>query len=170
MSLAGSESCALNQMFTIRNAAADDALQIHELHTKSVKALCKDHYSSEQIAGWLENRTPQGYLPGIERGEMFVSVERERVVGFGHAMPGEVAAVYVAPEWSKRGVGRMLLAEAITRARRGYHGAIRIDATVNAQAFYKKAGFVYVESRVVRRNDVSLLVIVMELRDELQHG
>jgi ribosomal protein S18 acetylase RimI-like enzyme len=157
-------------MFTIRNATSDDAEQIHELHTNSVKALCKDHYSSEQIAGWLKNRTPQGYLPGIERGEMFVSVERERVVGFGHAVPGEVVAVYVAPEWSKQGVGRMLLAEGISRARRGCRGAIRLDATVNAQDFYKKAGFVYLESKVVRRHDVVLPVIVMELRDELRLG
>src|SRR5258705_5158315 len=114
----------------IRQATSRDAERIHELHTNSVKALCKDHYSPEQITGWLKNRTPQGYLSGIERGEMFVVVEGERIVGFGHAVPGEVVAVYVDPERARHGVGRVLLAEGIIRARNGHQGAVRLDATL----------------------------------------
>jgi len=154
-------------MFTIQQATEEDANQIHEMHTSSVKALCKDHYSSEQIAGWLKNRTPQGYLSGIERGEMFVVVEGKRIVGFGHAVPGEVMAVYVDPERARLGVGRAILAEGLKRARSGHQRAIRLDATLNARDFYKKAGFVEVEPKTVRRNDVLLPVIVMELRGEI---
>lgn len=157
----------MGRVFTIRPAIPEDAGWIHELHTNSVQALCKDHYSPEQIAGWLQNRTPQGYLPGIERGEMFVVVEGEYIVGFGHAVPGEVVAVYVAPEWAKRGVGRAILAEGITRARSGHQGAIRLDATLNAQGFYENAGFVEVERKTMKRGNVFLPVIVMELRDEI---
>ena len=157
----------MSQMFTIQQATAEDANQIHELHTSSVKALCTGHYSLEQIAGWLKNRTPQGYLPGIEREEMFVVLEGERIVGFGHAMPGEVVAVYVDPERARLGAGRAILAEGIKRARSGHQGAVRLDATLNAQGFYEKAGFVEVGRKMVRRNDVFLSVIVMELRDEI---
>ncbi len=152
-------------MFTIRQATANDAEQIHELHTNSVTTLCKDHYSPEQIIEWLRNRTPQGYLPGIERGEMFVVVEAEQIVGFGHAVPGEVIAVYVAPERARQGVGQAILTEGITRARNGHRGAVRLDATLNAQGFYERAGFVEVEQKVVKRNEVLLPLIVMELKD-----
>jgi GNAT superfamily N-acetyltransferase len=157
----------MKQRITIRQAATDDANQIHELHTRSVQILCKNHYSPEQIAGWLKNRTPQGYLSGIERGEMFVVVEGEHIVGFGHAIPGEVVAVYVDPERIKQGVGRAILAEGITKARSGHQGAIRLEATLNAQEFYTKVGFIEVERKTVRRNDVFLPVIVMELRGEI---
>ena len=157
----------MSQTLTIRQATSGDADQIHKLHTSSVKALCKDHYSPEQIAGWLQNRTPQGYLPGIERGEVFVAVDEGRIVGFGHAVPGEVVAVYVAPECTRHGVGRAILTEGLTRARSEPQGAIRLEATLNAQEFYKKAGFVEVEPKTVRRNDVLLPVIVMELRGEI---
>ena len=98
---------------------------------------------------------------------MFVVVEGERILGFGHAVPGEVVAVYVAPEWAKQGVGRAILTEGIVRARSGHQGAVRLDATLNAREFYKKAGFVEVEQKTVGRNDVLLPVIVMELRDEI---
>jgi len=151
----------------IRQATSRDAARIHELHTNSVQALCKDHYSPEQLTGWLKNRTPRGYLAGIERGEMFVVVEEEQIVGFGHAVPGEVVAVYVDPERVRRGVGQAILVEGITRARKGHHGAIRLDATLNAQHFYEKAGFVEVERKVVKRNEVGLPLVVMELREEI---
>jgi hypothetical protein len=38
---------------------------------------------------------------------------------------------------------------------------------MNAQGFYRRAGFVLVESKLVQRSDVQLPVVVMELRDEL---
>ena len=151
--------------WTIRQATTEDASQMHEVHAQSVRTLCQEHYTPEQIAGWLKNRTPQGYLPGIKRGDMFVVVDGEKIVGFGHAIPGEVVAVFVAPSHANRGVGRAILAEALRRARRGYHGAIRLDATLNAQTFYEKAGFVVVERKTERRNNASLPSVVMELSD-----
>ena len=157
----------MGHVFTIRPATPEDAERIHELHTNSVQALGKDHYSSEQITGWLKNRTPQGYLAGIESGEMFVVVEGEQIVGFGHAVPGEVMAVYVDPERVRRGVGQAILVEGITRARKGHQGAVRLDATLNAQNFYEKTGFVEVERKVVKRNEVLLPLVVMELREEI---
>ncbi len=133
---------------TIRPATTGDASRIHALHTQSVRALCKDHYSPEQISGWLKNRCPQGHLPGIEgidRGEIFVAEAGPQIVGFGHAVPGEIRAVFVAPENAQQGVGSRLLAYGIKKARVGSHRDVCLDATLNAQDFYKKAGFVEVE-------------------------
>lgn len=137
----------MGEIFTIRPAIPEDANRIHELHSSSVKVLCQDHYSPEQITQWLKNRTPQGYVPGIERGEMFVAVDGARTVDFGHAIPGEVVAVFVDPAWARHGVGRAILAEGIKRARSGYQGAVHLDATLNAQEFYKKMG---VEEHVLK--------------------
>ena len=149
----------MQKIVDIRQATADDAGRIHEIHTQSVRTLCKGHYSSEQIAGWLKNRSPQGYLPGIGRGEMFVATDGISVLGFGQAIPGEIHAVYVAPEYAKQGVGILLLEQALTAARAGSQGDVYLEATLNAQGFYKKAGFVELERSTVRRNEVLLPVI-----------
>ena len=69
---------------------------------------------------------------------MFVAISSGHTVGFGHTIPGEVVAVFVSPEWAKHGVGRAILTEGIKRARSGYQGAVHLDATLNAQEFYKK--------------------------------
>ena len=151
----------MQKIVDIRQATSDDAGRIHEIHTQSVRTLCKGHYSSEQIAGWLKNRSPQGYLPGIGRGEMFVATDGISVLGFGHAIPGEIHAVYVAPEYAKQGVGILLLEQALTAARAGSQGDVYLEATLNAQGFYKKAGFVELGRSTVRRNDVLLPAIRM---------
>ena len=151
----------MRQKLGIRPATAADAGRIHEIHTQSVKTLCKGHYSSEQIAGWLKNRSPQGYLPGIARGTMFVATDGVSILGFGRAGPGEIYNLYVAPEYAKQGVGILLLERALTAARAGSQRDVYLESTLNAQGFYKKAGFVEVERSTVRMNDVLLPTIRM---------
>jgi ribosomal protein S18 acetylase RimI-like enzyme len=149
--------------FKIRNAIAADADQIHELHTRSVRELCKGHYTPEQINEWLRNRSPDRYLPGIERNEMFVAVEGTMIVGFGHAVPGEVWAIYVSPAYIRKGVGTLLLRHGISMAQRGSQRIIRLDSTLNAREFYEKVGFIETGRKSIRRNNALLPVVCMEL-------
>ena len=76
---------------------------------------------------------------------MFVAEAGPQIIGFGHVTPGEIHAIYVAPENVQQGVGSRLLTYGIEKARAGSHQAVCLDATLNAQDFYKKAGFVEVE-------------------------
>jgi putative acetyltransferase len=136
---------------------------MHELHTRSVVKLCGSHYSEREIEAWLSGRTPEGYVPAIERGEMFVAERDLRVVGFGHARPGEVAAVFVDPDAAGEGVGGALLRRAVELARQDHDGPVVIKSTVNAAAFYEAHGFVEVGRSSVRKRDVDLPIVVMEL-------
>jgi len=148
----------------IRSAIATDADAIHELHTKSVQELCAEHYTPEQIAGWLKQRTSAGYLPGIERNEIFVAEAHFEIVGFGHAIPGEVLAVFVAPDRAHQGIGTALLAHAMDIARKNAQWVVRLEATLNAQKFYERAGFVVIDGKTVRRGGVYLPVLAMECK------
>src|SRR5438445_2702203 len=76
-----------------------------------------------------------------------VAVGEGRLLGFSTVLAteedrGELDALFVEPEVMRRGVGRMLLDDAVSIAReRGLH---RIEVTANprAVAFYRRAGFV----------------------------
>ena len=148
--------------FAIRTATPDDAARLHELHTAAVRQLCAPHYTPDIIDGWLANRTPSGYLPAIERAAIFVVEHEGRIVGFGEADAGFVVACYVEPTLARRGVGSTIMAHALTIARRGHDGPIRVEATLNAAAFYERFGFRAVARSSVRRNDVDIPVVRME--------
>jgi putative acetyltransferase len=148
----------------MRAAGRDDARAIHDLHTRCLRALWPSHYSIAQIEGWMSGRTPDGYLPAIGRGEMFVAEDDSGLLGFGHAAPGAIKAVYVEPERAGTGVGAAILHHAIARASAGSPTEITLTSTLNAEGFYARFGFEPVERKSIAKGDISLPVVLMRLR------
>lgn len=149
--------------FTIRQARREDAPRLHELHTAAVRSLSAQCYAPDIVEGWLGNRNPQGYFPPIERGAMFVAESDARVIGFGEAVKGVVIAVYVDPAAVGRGVGRAILNYALEIAHRDHDGPIRVESTLDATAFYEKHGFREIARSTIKRNEVDVPVVLMEL-------
>lgn len=146
----------MSEKVTIRKAIETDAVRIHELHIESVRKLCSAVYSPEIIDGWLKNRRPEGYIPGIWRGEMYVAELNGKIIGFGHAVPGEILATYVDPAYMRRGVGKMLMGHGMKMANVKAPGIIKIDSTLNARTFYEAMGFKVLREFRLKRNDVEV--------------
>jgi GNAT superfamily N-acetyltransferase len=146
---------------SLRQATALDAEAIHELHLNSVRALCASSYEPGIIVGWLKDRTPAGYLRGIAAGATFIAEAESRIIGFCEAVPGEVVAVFVDPQWSRKGVGTSLLSRALTIAA-STPRSVRLESTLNAVSFYECLGFRQITRSSVRRNDVEVPVVIME--------
>jgi putative acetyltransferase len=151
----------VNEKITIRKAVAADAEPIHELHLRSVRQLCREVYSPEIIEGWLQNRAPRGYLPGIRRGEMYVAEIGGRIIGFGHAVPGQIEAIFVDPAFIRRGIGSKLTEHGIKMAAAGTSGRIKIESTLNARPLYEKFGFRVFREILVKRNNVEIPALEM---------
>ncbi|MCA9984474.1 MAG: GNAT family N-acetyltransferase [Anaerolineales bacterium] len=124
----------------IRPATLADAAAMHRIHTEAVQGFCQDHYSEAQIAAWLRGRSPAGYHGGINTGHMFLAEQAGAAVGFAHAEPGIILAMFVDAGSAGQGVGGKLLDHALRLARQGVR-EIKLTATLNAQSFYEKAGF-----------------------------
>ena len=146
----------------IRPAQRSDAARLHELHTVSVRTLCKNHYSEEVIDGWLLNRSPAGYHSPIDSCALFIAELEDQIAGFGEATKGAVVAVYVDPKYIHQGIGTRILAHAIEKARDGHSGPVRLESTLNARIFYEKAGFRVLKHSTVKRNHVEIPVVIME--------
>lgn len=134
---------------------------MHRIHTSAVKATCKDFYTGKQIEAWLDGRSPQGYQEGINKGDMYIAEDNGKTIGFGHAIPGEIVAIYVEPAFHKKGVGKLLLDYGFKIALKG-HNKVKVESTINAEGFYKKHGFVKIKDSTAIRNDVELPTIIME--------
>ena len=146
----------------LRPSKREDADRLHELHTASVRTLCKNCYSEEVIDGWLLNRTPSGYHKPIDSHALFVAELEGQIVGFGEAVPGRIVAVYADPGHIHQGIGTMILAHAVDMARKDHKGPIRLESTLNARDFYSHAGFREIEQSTVHRNHVDVPVVIME--------
>lgn len=128
---------------TVRTAVPADAEAISRIHRNSIRTLCRNHYTADEIAAWSARPSPEKYLSAIESGDALVALEGEQTLGFClfDREPAAIRVLYVAPEAARRGAGTVLLAEAERRLVR--HGAreLQVLSTLNAVPFYVAAGF-----------------------------
>jgi len=127
--------------FSFRAARRDDAATVFNITQASIRALAGASYSPAQLEDWMGERTPVFYEELIARGRMTICLRNGVAVGFVDAEPGEVTRLFVLPETAGSGIGRRLLDIGIARARLGHDGPIRLEATLNAEGFYRKCGF-----------------------------
>jgi|SRR5215813_13008187 len=129
-------------------ATADDAEAMLTVHRAAVRGTAAHFYDPQVIADWGSpgpaNR--ERLAQRIVRGEEEAVVARDasgHVIGFGSIVPGagELHGLYVAPEHGRSGIGAMILKELEARARRRGVDELSVDASVNAEAFYRRHGF-----------------------------
>lgn len=75
-------------MIEIRPAQTGDGQALYDVTKRSVNGLAAEHYSKNQITGWMGNRTAQTYEEIIRENSTYVAVENGKVVGFVDAVPG----------------------------------------------------------------------------------
>jgi len=127
--------------FTLRPARQGDGAAVLDITWQSVKGLATGHYSPDQVAGWMGERTPAFYEGLIAAGNMVVAERDGRIVGFVDAEPGEVTRLFILPEVAGAGLGKRLLDIGIAKASAGHAGPIRVESTINAESFYRRQGF-----------------------------
>lgn len=136
---------------TIRAALAGDAGAIARVHRDAVcqTRAVAEHYDPPAILAW------SGGIDGVERGlRVARAIEEGRhryvvaevageIVGFGSVAPdeGELRAVYVRPDHAGRGIGGLLLAALESAALRAGCGRLWLDASLNAEGFYRAHGY-----------------------------
>jgi GNAT superfamily N-acetyltransferase len=153
----------MNPEYMIRTAQRADAPAIYAIHQASLLTLCQTHYPLDLLQRWFARKTVEGYYPALDAGEMFVCERDQRLVGFGHAVPGVIEGLFVHPDFAGQGVGTAMLNYAIIRASDQHSGPITIAATLNAEAFYARHGFCVVRRYSFSRPDVEFPVVEMRL-------
>ena len=149
----------------IRIALPDDALAIHNLHTRSVRGLCSRDYPEEVIESWLFGRSPEGYK-GIAKKEMYVLEESGAICGFSHVVPTCIIALFVDPDHTRRGVGRALFEHALALIRASGTIPVPFEATITALPFYLKMGCTEIRRSFVEKNHAKVQTVLMRLPGE----
>jgi N-acetylglutamate synthase-like GNAT family acetyltransferase len=137
----------INQI-SIRAAKPTDAEAIVRVHYAAVHEIAFAFYPSEIIEDW--SRTPdearyQWMRQTITRGDEVVIVAEDKsgILGFGSIIPKlrELRALYIHPTAGRRGIGQQILQELETRAVAQGISCLQLNASLNAEAFYRRSGY-----------------------------
>jgi GNAT superfamily N-acetyltransferase len=157
---------------TVRPAVAADAVAIIDLHFAAVHRTASAFYSSEVLDSWSRQPDEARYQQireVIAKGDELVLVAEDdsRVVAFGSIVPRlrELRAVYVHPDAGRRGIGYQLLTALERVALERGAVELQMDASVNAEAFYRRAGYDVVERGTHRlRSGLQMACVKMSKR------
>ena len=141
----------------MRPATVADAIAIIDLHFAAVHQTAGSFYPPEVLDNWSSQPGDTRYEQirrAVAKGEeLFVIAEdASGVIGFGSIVPTlqELRAVYVHPKAGHRGIGSQILAYLEQLALDQGAVQLQMDASINAEAFYSRAGYDVVERGVHR--------------------
>jgi len=127
----------------IRRAGPDDGPAIETVHASAVRAGYRACYAPADVEAWVAGVATWRVGFDAARRDVLVAEEGDRLVGFAgfDVTSAEVTAVYVDPAVWRRGVGGELLEAVETIARLRGAATARLDASLNAVAFYEATGW-----------------------------
>ena len=132
----------------IRPAAESDAPRILAVHRVAVLRTAVSAYGLDILNAWAAGSDPDsvremGRIIASQAELVMVADAGGVVVGFGSIVPAleELRAIYVHPNFGRRGIGGRILGALQQLARHHQMRILRMDASINAEDFYLKHGF-----------------------------
>jgi len=150
-----------------RPATEADLAALWALRTRAVRGGCARHYPPEVIETWAAAPPPATMPLLLRAGGGIVMQAAGRLLGYAvmDAETGEVDAVFVDPAAHGQGVGRALLAALEAMARERDVEKLFLSASLNAVAFYERAGFRALRERLYpHRSGIMIRAVLMEKR------
>jgi ribosomal protein S18 acetylase RimI-like enzyme len=130
----------MDSLMNIRAAEAADEEALARIRQSAILALAVPAMSMEQVEKWATRAAADRIARAIREHDVWVAVEGV-VIGWLEVDRDHVAALYVSPSCSRRGVGSALLAQAETSIRSAGYATARLESSQNALAFYLRRGY-----------------------------
>ena len=155
-------------MITVRKATVEEARQIMDLHSDTVRRVNSRDYTPDQIDAWLGRRKIEITEAMIRDGQVYVCVDEARqIVGIGSITGNTLSGLYVSANHQGQGIGTALLSQMERDAAAKGITSIETDSTVTAEGFYKRHGYVEMERKTFPiANGQSLQVV--SIRKEIR--
>src|SRR5436190_18480930 len=123
-----------DSVIEIRRADPSDHVALSAIRRSAILELSAAAMSPSQAEQWANQATADRVTRAIQHHVVWVAVEGVPI-GWVEVDEDRVAALYVAPHCSGRGVGSRLLLRADAAIREGGYGAARLVTVPNAASF-----------------------------------
>ena len=125
----------------IRRAEARDEEALARIRRSAILELAVPAMSTEQAEQWATRPTTDRVARSIRDHEVWVAVDGA-AIGWVEVDRHRVAALYVSPACSRRGVGSILLARAEASIKSSGYPKAYLESSQNALDFYLRRGYV----------------------------
>lgn len=137
-------------MLKIRRYQDDDFSALCSLFLRAVQETASHDYSPRQIAAWAQVDEAR-WRHKMAHSQVWVAIIDQRPAGFITVVDCYIDLLFVAPEYSRRGIASALLKTLFVQVP---HGTLTVDASITAKPCFERHGFrVVAEQRVAVRGE-----------------
>ena len=129
-----------DNVIEIQRAAADDHVALAAIRRSAILQLATTAMSPSQAEDWANQAAADRVAQAILHHAVWVAV-KEVAIGWVEVDKDRVAALYVAPHCSGRGVGSRLLSHAEAAICDAGYAVARLATSPNAATFYLHKGY-----------------------------
>ena len=122
---------------------SDDADRVWMVRSAAIENISQSFYSEDEINTWLFAEKPNEFEKVITSLEWYVAEIDSVIVGTGFVDidTKEVGAIFVHPDYQRKGIGLAILKKLEEVARSNSLDELHIESTLNAEQFYRTVGF-----------------------------
>lgn len=137
----------------IRQAKVSDAENCWRIRNLAIRYGCKNAYTPDEIRDWTPDAMPDVCIKVIRENPYFVIEGPDSkllATGFLDIEARSVEAIFTLPEYVGLGLATRILCAIKDEANRRGFEQLFLSATPNAQSFYEKHSFKFVEETFTR--------------------
>ena len=131
----------VNPTIEIRVAVAQDASLISGLIQKTIRVSNAQDYSSATIDRVADNLSVEAVRDLIDDRVVLVAVKADKILGTAGLDGAVMRTVFVHPEMQGLGLGTLLVNAIEATAKQKRLTAVRVPASLTAEAFYARLGY-----------------------------
>ncbi|MEE6248822.1 MAG: GNAT family N-acetyltransferase [Bdellovibrionota bacterium] len=154
----------------IRKTKLEDIDAVMRVHSSSIRDLCSNDYSEDQIQLWSAVNYDEGIWQNsvLREHHLVLEVDGE-IMGFCHSCvqldgTGEIRELYLSKQIAGKGYGREIIEQSLDYLKNESCKKILINSTITAKAFYEKIGFQCEREKTVKVRNTELLTYSMLLK------
>jgi putative acetyltransferase len=135
----------------VRPIHHDEARRFLEVHRASIRNIAARDYPASVIDSWaplpITQETVNAFLQNPDNEIRLIAEIDGKPAGIGAVViaKSELRACYVAPEFSRQGIGSALVAEIEDIAREHGLSVLQLESSVTAEPFYVAHGYEVIE-------------------------
>jgi putative acetyltransferase len=147
----------------LRKFCSGDVKSITTLFYQTVHSVNIKDYSIEQCNVWAPNTdTQQSWVARLDQAICYVAEIHSKIVGFGSlTLSGHLDMLYVNADYVKRGIGKSILKQLESDAKKLGLNEITTESSITAKPFFEKNGYTIIETRNKIHADMTFLVYIM---------
>lgn len=158
-----------NQRLRIRRATRSDVEELKKLYYGTIVTICSRDYTPLQIDAWAATaEKTESLIKRIEEQFFFVALDQtDIIVGFTSIdASGYLDLMYVHKDHQRKGIAQSLFNEIMKTANELGITEMESEVSITAKPFFKKNGFVVIESQLIQINNTELVNFKMKRRLE----